>query len=190
MKQLDIALALVSGLTVAWLFNDIFSARYLYIIFPILSVFCLWLAYIAGKNHLFVFQAAKFFLIGAFATVVDLIFFEISVWVFSSFFIGISLLIPKAISFIVATLTKFWGNKHWAFEQHDNASVKKEFLYFIMMTLIGLIIDIGFFYYLVQILEPQFAIRPDLWIKLSVVISALASAVWSFGSYKFIVFKK
>lgn len=193
MKKIDVIFAAVSGLVVAWIATVFFSnpaVLILYVVFPVVSVFCLWIACLIGKKFVFVFQAAKFFLVGAFATVVDLAFFEAFVWIFSFLPFAITLLLPKIISFIVATILKFGGNKYWAFSHNDNLEIKKEFIYFFLTTSAGLLIDVGFFYYLTRILGPQFAILPDLWVKLSVVLSAFASAIWSFCSYKFFVFKK
>ena len=199
MKIVDVIFSLVCGWLVGWLAYGFLKDYgldigiwkwFLPTTLAVFSLFCLWLADFIGRKFLFVFQAAKFVLIGIFATIIDLLFFELFVLIFSVAPFTISLLLPKTISFLIATFTKFWGNKYWAFKKHEKEDIKKEFVQFFAVTLLALLIDVSFFFYLTKISGPQFAISADLWIRLSVIMSALVSAIWSFCGYKFIVFKK
>lgn len=203
MKVIDVIFALICGRVMAWLAYDFlkdygidvgFWRWLLAILLPIVSVICLWIAYIIGKKMPFVFQVAKFVLIGALATVVDLKLFELSVWLFSlaSFAAASSgvLIAAKGSSFFLATCAKYWGNKYWAFEKSEKENWKKEMMNFFIITLVGLILDVGFFFYFSKILGPQFGTPQEVWIKLSVILAAIAAASWNFLGYKFIVFKK
>lgn len=197
MKIYDIILAAICGEAVALLFNDflgegnaeIFVAQELILIisFPILSILCLWFAYFIGRKFLFVFQAAKHLLVGAFIMVVDLNIFE---FLFVVIFSGKGIMSAKIVSFIAATFIKYFGNKHWAFQKSGAENIGREAAGFFAVSLAGLAVDAGIFYYLVKIAGPQFAISPTLWIKLSVIFAALASAMWNFWGCKFLVFKK
>lgn len=160
------------------------------ILLPIISLICLWLAYLIGRKILFVFQAAKFLLVGALATVIDLKIFELLVWGFSLVLSANYLIIPKVISFILSTCAKYWGNKYWAFEHSSKENQGQEIIKFFTVTLIGLLADVGFFFYFVKILGPQFGTPLEVWIKLSVILAAACAAAWNFLGYKFIVFKK
>lgn len=199
MKIIDTIFPLICGWLVGWLAHGFLKDYgidigiwkwFMPLILAVFSLFCLWAAESVGRKFLFIFQASKFFLIGVFATIVDLVFFGAFVWAFSFTPFAISLLFPKTISFLIATFTKFWGNKYWTFKKHEKENMRKEFLQFFAVTLLALVIDVSFFFYLTKISGPQFAIPSNLWIKLSVIISALISAVWSFYGYKFLVFKK
>lgn len=211
MKVIDIIFSLICGKVVGFVVTDItrglgielnlLESLVLWLIFPALALIFLWLAGIIGKKLLFVFQAAKHVLVGAFATVLDLKFFELLVWVLTPFFL-INPLVVKAISFIVSTCIKFWGNKYWAFAKHGSAEraypaqrdekeiIYKEIIQFFGITLVGLTIDVLAFYYMTHILGPQFSISALVWTKLAVIFAALAAAVWNFLGYKFWVFKK
>jgi putative flippase GtrA len=136
-----------------------------------------------------IFQAAKFLLVGAFATVIDLKLFELLIWVFSFFTLPSSIMI-KATSFIIATAIKYWGNKYWAFQKHEKEDIRKEMATFFMITLAGLIIDVSVFYCATKVMGPQLMIPSPVWIKLSVIFAALAAALCNFLGYKFLVFKK
>ena len=199
MKIKDIIFALFCGIIVAWLASDFlkgynieagFYKYLLYLILPIISLVCLWLAYIIGKKLLFVFQAAKYFLVGVFVTIIDLKLFELLIWIFSFLFIAISPIISKAISFLISTYIKYWSNKHWVFEKPEKEKWTQEFFQFIIVTVVGLGIDVSSFFYFTRIMGPQFGTPEDVWIKLSVIFAAIVAAVWNFAGYKFMVFKK
>src|SRR5581483_6028687 len=137
MKLVDAMLALISGAVFGYLVRDFLKGFgvqqgiawffILWIFFPLLSLVCLWVAYLIGKKFPFVFQAAKFLLVGMVATVIDLKVFELAAWIFALFLI-FNTVISKIISFVVATLCKFWGNKHWVFQKHVSSNTKQEVL--------------------------------------------------------------
>jgi putative flippase GtrA len=191
MKKIDLIFAVICGLSVSWLVVDFFDKDgwISFIVLPVFSVIGLWLVELTGRKFLFVHQAAKFFLIGALAAVVDIKIFQLSVWFFS-FFIIISPLISKGVSFFVATVAKYWGNKNWAFEKKGKDGIKKEIVQFFAITLIGMLLDISAFYYFTKIMGPQFSMPDKVWTELSIIFSALVAAIWNFSGYKFFVFKK
>ncbi len=192
MKVVDILFALICGRIVAQIAHD-FLIGYgieigyykwiLYFTLPIISLVCLWLAYLIGKKLLFVFQAAKYILIGVFVTIVDLKLFELLIWI-------INPIASKVISFLISTFIKYWGNKHWTFEKPGKDVIWQEIFQFIIVSVVGLGLDIGSFYYFTKIMGPQFGTPESLWIKLSVIFAALVAATWNFIGYKFLVFKK
>lgn len=199
MKITDIIFALISGRILGFLIGDflrewgidigLYWALLIWLVLPIVSLACLWLAYKIGKKMLFVFQGAKFFLVGAVATVFDLKIFEFLLWLFS-LHIPFSTLIAKSASFIISTFFKYWGNKHWAFQKHEKEEIYKEIIQFFSITLMGLIIDVISFYYFAKIMGPQFNFPDAILVKLSVIFAALIAALWNFLGYKFFVFKK
>ena len=198
MKVIDIIFALICGRVVAWIAVDFLKGYevdigiygwFLPWILPIISLICLWLAFLIGKKLLFVFQAAKFFLTGAFATVVDIKIFQLVTWLLSLMMTA-NPLIPKAISFLIATFAKYWGNKYWVFEKNGKDGIKKEVIQFFIITLVGLALDVGSFYYFIKIIGPQFGMPFKVWQELSIILAALVAALWNFLGYKFLVFKK
>ena len=192
MKVTDIIFALICGGIVAQITHDFLKGYgiqigvykwLLYYTLPIISLFGLWLAYLIGKKLLFVSQAAKYFLVGIFVTVIDLKLFELLVWILNP-------IISKGTSFLISISVKYWGNKHWTFEKPEKENIAQEIFQFVIVTIVGLGIDIGSFFYFIKIIGPQFGAPEDVWIKLSVIFAALITAVWNFLGYKFLVFKK
>lgn len=198
-KIIDVIFALVSGYAVGWVARDFLKgygieisflhSLLLHYVLPVVFLFCLWLSRLIGRKFLFVFQASKHLIIGGFATVIDLKLFEFLAWT-SSVFFPMAPLFSKAVSFLIATLVKYWGNKHWAFEKFEKEKILKEILQFFIVTIIGLILDVGLFYYFIKIMGVQFAMPAQVWVKLSVILAAIAAAFWNFTAYKFLVFKK
>ncbi|OGZ65648.1 MAG: hypothetical protein A3D34_00915 [Candidatus Staskawiczbacteria bacterium RIFCSPHIGHO2_02_FULL_33_16] len=198
MKKVDIIFTIFFGILLGFLISDFLHAGRIYIgpyysfllwiSLALFSLLCLWVSHIIGKKLLFVLQAAKHLLVGGFATIVDLKFFELLLWIFSAFVI-INPVILKGISFLVATLIKYFGNKYWAFQKNGTEKIHKEVGSFFVVTLVGVIIDVGCFYYFVKIMGPQFSINMEVWLKLSVIFAAIIAALWNFLGYKFLVFK-
>ena len=198
MKKIDIVFALVIGEIIAWFFYGIlknlgveirFLSWILAISFPILALFGIWIAWLLGRKFLWIFQAAKFLLIGALATLVDLGVLNLLIWV-SGIAAGFLSSVFKGISFIVATCSKYLGDKFWAFGKMERRGMGKEFSQFFIVTLIGLGINVGAFSLIVNVAGPQFGLTEKLWANVGAIIAAFVSAVWNFLSYKFIVFKK
>jgi len=198
MKRIDIILALVTGEVAAWLFYGILKnlgieIRFLWLILaillPILALIGIWIAFILGKKFLWIFQAAKFFLIGVVATLVDLGVLNLLILV-SGIATGLFFSIFKGISFIVATCSKYFGDKFWALEKMEKAGMGKEFGQFFLVTLVGLVINVGIASLVVNVLGSQFGLTEKLWANVGGIIAAFAAAIWNFLGYKFIVFKK
>lgn len=199
MKVIDVILALIFGRVMGFLVGDFlrewninigfYWALTIWLIFPTVALLFLWMAQVISRKLPFVFQAAKFILVGAAATVVDLKLFEFG-WAFFLPHIESAVIVAKGSSFIIATLLKYWGNKKWAFQKHGKENIHKEIAQFFSVTLVGLVIDLLSFSYFVNILGPQFGIPGAIWVKISVIFAGIAAALWNFSGYKFLVFKK
>jgi putative flippase GtrA len=198
MKKLDIILALITGEGVAWLFvwliqkstlELVFLNWLLPILFPILALCGLWIAYLIGKKYLVIFQLAKFLLIGALFALFDLVilnfligYFEIARGVLYSVFI--------TISFIIANSAKYIADKYWTFKKYEREGTGIEFTGFFIVTLIGGGIHIMIASLIVNSLGPQFEILPVVWANIGKIIAITIASAWNFVGYKFLVFKK
>jgi putative flippase GtrA len=200
MKKIDIILALVTGEAVALLFIYIFRGIVflaglkflnwlLPLIFPILALIGLWICYLLGKKFFWIFQLGKFFLTGSFITAVDVWVLNFLMWV-SGIVMGFWFSVFKGISFLIATAVKYLGSKFWIFEKFEVGITLKEISQFLLVTLIGLGINVGVAVFLVNILGPLFEMTKISWASISGIIAAFCTAIWNFLGYKFIVFKK
>jgi putative flippase GtrA len=161
----------------------------LLVIFPILAALGLWVAFLISKKYVFIFQLAKFLLIGALATIFDLgtlsIFISLSGISSGNYFD-----VFKGISFVVATAAKYFPDKFWVFRKIATSNLKKEFSQFFVVTLISFILNILVAHLIVNTLGPRFGFSPELWANFGGIFAVLVTFVWNFIGYKFIVFKE
>ncbi len=198
MRKIDVIFAVLAGEGVAWLSfallkNYLQGVNFLFlilaVIFPILSLIGLWISEILGKKFLFIHQAAKFFLTGVLATLVDLGIMNFFILI-SGLASGGAFALFKGTSFLLATLAKYFGDKFWAFEKMEKKEMGKEFIQFVIVTLIGMALNVGVASFLVNVVGSQFGLSPTVWANVSAILAAVVVATWNFLGYKFLVFKK
>ncbi|MFH1462325.1 MAG: GtrA family protein [bacterium] len=197
LKRIDIILALITGEITGWFFyyllKDVVKIDYFGVIlavsFPILAVFCLWLSWLLGKKFLWIFQLAKYLLIGVLATIADLGIMNILI-VASGIASGVFFSVFKGISFIIATAAKYFGDKFWAFEKMEKKGMGKEFSQFFIVTFFGLGLNVGTASFIVNVIGPQFGISETLWANVGGIGAGFAVMAWNFIGYKFLVFRK
>lgn len=198
MKKVDLVFSFITGEGVAWLFlwliknsplNLPFLNFLLPISFPILAIFAIFLAEIIGKKFLFVYQLAKFLLIGAFFAIFDLIILNL---LMAYFGISKKQLIKYAIfvafSFTLVTVFKYFANKYWAFEKREKERMEKEFATFFLVTLISGLIQVGVASFFFKILV--FKLPELLAANFGKIFGIIFASAWNFLGYKFFVFKK
>jgi len=203
MDKLDIKLSLLVGVIIAILSFGILKnfglqAKWVYFIWPILLPFlCLagmWVAYQISKKIPFILQAAKFALVGAVNTVVDLGVLNLLI-LFTQITSGIYFTVFKGISFLVAVTNSYFWNKFWAFKKRGEAKAQtpeaksKEFSQFMIVSIVGFLLNLGIAAFVVNIVGPQFGLNAKIWANMGAVAGTLFVMVWNFLGYKFIVFK-
>ena len=199
LKRIDIILALITGEITAWFFyyllKDVAALKIenlgliLAISFPVLALGGTWITWLMGKRFLWIFQLAKYLLIGVLATIADLGILNFLMGT-SGIAIGLWYSVFKGISFVVATCAKYFGDKFWAFEKMEKEGMHKEFGQFFIVTLIGLGINVGVASLVVNVIGPQFGLNETLWANIGGIAAAFGVTAWNFVGYKFIVFKK
>ena len=198
MKKIDLILSIITAEGVAglfiWLIKNSnlslpFLNWFLLIFFPILAVFGIWLAELIGRKFLFVYQLAKFLLVGAFFAVFDLIILNSLMAYF-----GITkeevlkYAIFVTISFTIATIFKYFANKYWTFEKLEKERMEREFGIFFLVTAISGLIQVGvaslLFRFLILFVSPLLAGN------IGKILGITVASAWNFLCYKFLVFKK
>jgi len=184
----------------------------LLIILPVGAVAMIFIAQILSKKIAVLFQVAKCFLAGILNTLLDLgmfnlLFFLIFPFLFPSIFenqshaifqssflivtVGVAFFaLSKTISFSAGAINSYFWNKYWTFKKRETESKAKEFGTLYLVTLIGLVINVGVAILVAEYVGPQFGLSVKIWSNVSIVMAAFVSFVWNFLGYKFIVFKK
>jgi len=200
MKKIDIILALITGegvgLLFVWLIKNSpkINLPVLYwllpVLFPLLALFGIWVAYLIGQKYLFVYQLAKFLLVGACFAIFDLIILNILLEYF-----GISkeetlkYAVFVTASFIIATTAKYIADKYWAFEQRERKEMGKEFVKFFIITLISGVIQVGTASLIFALVSPLLASGVVAG-NVGKIGGIIIASAWNFVGYKFVVFKK
>lgn len=80
-------------------------------------------------------EIAKFGVVGAFNAVLDIALFN---WL--HFSVGIGPLTSKALSVSVAATSSYFMNRHWSFAHRARTGIKREYVLFIILSGVGLVI--------------------------------------------------
>ncbi len=156
---------------------------------PIAAFLALWVAFFIGQKLPFIFQVGKFTAVGIANTTIDFGVFSLlkSVTGVTSGLILPGINVP---GFSVAVVNSYLWNKYWTFGQKETRQIPGEFIQFLVISIIGIMINSALIYIITTIIKPQFGIDPNLWATLAKGIATPVSMGWNFAGYKFIVFKK
>jgi len=159
------------------------------VVFPPIAVFAMFIVSLIGKKFLPILQAAKFFLVGTLNTFVDLAVLNLLMWIFG-IVAGPFYSVFKAFSFLAATTNSYFWNRFWTFEKGKETIQFREYFKFLIITAIGLIINVSVASYAVNVIGPQYGFSEKIWASIGAIIAAFFAFIWNFSASKFIVFKK
>ena len=196
MLKKDLINASVIGLVVAGIFLGIAKNTGLLIphieialfVFPVLSVVGMFVASLLAKKFAVILQASRFLLVGGLNTFIDLGILNLLIFTGGTA-VGIWFSVFKGIAFIVAVLNSYIWNKHWTFDTKTQAQ-GKEFIQFLLVSIVGFIINVSIASFLVNVLGAPDTISENMWANVAAVTATFTGMLWNFMGYKLIVFKK
>lgn len=183
------------GLLAPFIFSNLgaalpFSSWWFAFILSILSVIGITVGYYLGKFvRPFLYQMSKFGLVGVGNTVIDTGLFSLFIFL-SGITSGIFISLFRTLSVFAAIVNSYVWNKYWSFEKKDSQEVPKEFIHFVLISIVGMVINVSLTSFLVNVLGPQGGISPTAWATLAGIIPVPLVLVWNFVGYKLFVFKK
>lgn len=141
-------------------------------------------------------QFGKFFLVGTMNTLIDLVIINIET-ILSGVKQGPGYAVQKGASFLVAVTFSYFLNKNWTFEDSSKEEQAKKFSQFLIVSIVGMIINVTVATLAVTYLKPivnntlQLAFLTDqLWVSIGALCGTAIGLIWNFIGYKFLVFKK
>ena len=155
---------------------------------PLAALVGIAIAKIIGRYFKVIFQLAKFTLTGVFNASIDFGILNI-LMVFSGITAGVGYVIFKSVSFIIANLNSYFWNRMWTFEEKGGGE-GREYLKFLIVSIIGLLINVGAASFIVNFTNPSFNLNDNQWANIGAAVGSLAGLLWNFLGYKLIVFKK
>ncbi|MEK7151088.1 MAG: GtrA family protein [Patescibacteria group bacterium] len=160
----------------------------LVVVVPIIFVFGLYLGRWLSKFASFFSSFAKFVMVGFFNAGIDLGIFNLLMFL-TGIERGISVSSFKAAAFLAALINSYYWNKHWAFKASETKEGTREFSKFAMVSVGGLVANVGATTLIILIFIPQFGFAQLSWNNLAAVVGNIAGLIWNFIGYRFIVFK-
>lgn len=181
-------------------FENILLAILVLIVFANLA---LALSFLIGSRLPVFLQFAKFVAVGTLNTLLDLGVLNVLIFL-TGIAVGFWYSLFKGISFILAVINSYFWNKYWTFtptrtnagypqtksESPRQSALLKEFSQFLIVSLIGLGINIGTASLVVNVVGPAANISPERWANIGALAATAVSLIWNFIGYKFFVFKK
>ena len=197
MRKSDILAVLILGEIVAvflifvlknlgYFFNYLWL---LLIVLPILALIILFVLYVAAKKIPVAFQFGKFVSVGLANTAVDFGVLNFLIFL-TGITLGIYYAIFKGISFIAASIHSYLWNKFWTFQKKEAGQAGKEIVQFFVVSLIGLVINVGVASLIVNSIGPHWGVSLKIWANVGAAVGSITGLAWNFLGYKFIVFKK
>ena len=81
-------------------------------------------------------QIFKFGIVGGIATVIDFA----CIYVLKEF-LNLPVILSNTLSFCIATIYNYWASIHWVFNVNKEKNPKKNFILFILFSVIGLLLN-------------------------------------------------
>lgn len=170
-----------------WLFVVV-----LFFVVPVLWVIGLFLGKFLSKWLSFIYQFAKFVIVGFLNTAIDfgvLNILSMMTGLTSGFLVG-GVNIP---GFTLAAINSYFWQKFWVFKKKEVQGEKtnySDFITFVAVVLVGVFINGGIVVLLTTYIHPFGGLSPERWLNVAKIIATAVSLIWSFLGFKFLVFKK
>ena len=116
-------------------------------------------------------QFMKFGVVGVIAFVIDYGFMILLTEVF-----GVPYLISTTVSFIISVVFNYFASMRFVFKRKDDMSCRREFIIFVILSVIGLVINDVFMWLMVDFLFIDY--------RISKIVVTFIVAVWNFVTRK------
>jgi putative flippase GtrA len=199
----DIILSLICGELTSWFLIFVIKNPYveefrglakiesliwvLPILFPIIFAAGVLIGQAISKSIRVISQVVKFLEVGILNTFIDIGILNLLVWL-SGITVGFGLTPLNTVSFLCAATNSYYWNKLWTFKR-GGQTVGKEFAQFLLISIIGWLINTGILVLGTTFLAPMTSLSAGAWMNIMKLIATLVAMVWNFIGYKFIVFK-
>jgi len=142
-----------------------------------------------ASRKLAAFQFGKFIAVGQSNAAIDIGVLNLLILI-TDIDSGYSYSVFKATSFMFAVINSFFWNKFWSFQSKEKDRMGKQFVRFVTVALVGLLINVCVAHYVVNIIGPQWGLSSRIWANIGVLSSAVFSVFFDFFGFKVLVFKK
>lgn len=135
------------------------------------SIFNILHIKLSSRYEKLLVQIFKFGIVGVVATIIDFIF----LYVFREF-CCFSIIVANTLAFIISVIYNYWASLTFVFEVDDNKDKKRQFIIFIIFSVIGLLINNLLVYIIAEVL--------NIYYMLAKVVATLVVMVFNFITRK------
>ncbi len=182
------SLPILNNINFPFLQVNFLTAILLMVFFLVFANFALWIASLIGKVVPSAFQFAKFGAAGAFNSFFDWGTLNLLI-ALTGIATGLGFSAFKGTSFIAASVSSYFWNKHWTFKSSEETNTK-EVGKFATVTIIGFLLNIVSASLIVFAFSSKDLMSPERLANLAAFSATIIALLWNFFGYKFIVFKK
>ena len=120
------------------------------------------------------YQIIRFVAVGAVAFIIDYSILYILTDIFSIYY-----LISEALAFTISTIFNYIFSMIWVFKGRKNISKKNELIMFVLLSIIGLVINQVIMFILVEIIR--------FYYRFAKIVATLIVMVWNFITRKYLL---
>ena len=169
--------SLISYKWVALFFFPIVGTTYIYVISQI------------SEKRFVISQFGKFCYVGFSNLLIDFGILNLFIY-YSGLDSGIYYSVFKGTSFLFAVVNSYIWNKYWTFDNGNEGKILKQFMKFLTVLGIGMIINVTIASLIVNKIDPPDSISTKLWANVGAIVSLFFTFSWNFLGMKFLVFNK
>jgi putative flippase GtrA len=197
MRKKDIVISVVLGVLTAFFWIIVVSHLLkghgallagLFILFPVIFVFGLYVGKWLSRWKPFFEPFSKFVMIGFLNSGIDFAIFNLLIYLTGKAS-GPDIVLFKSISFIIALINSYAWNKYWVFETRQASEQTREFFSYVVVTVIGFVINVGIVALIANTIEPPLGLSQIGWDNIAAAIATIANLLSNYLGYHFIVFK-
>jgi putative flippase GtrA len=133
-------------------------------------------------------QFFRFGVVGVVNTIVDLAVLNLLIVATDTGRSGAMFAFFKTVAFVCAVANSYLMNRSWTFSRVKTKSQVLESSQFLVVNLLGLLVNVGTSWYAATYTHPMAGINPKWWPSLAALVGTAFSLGFNFVGYKFWVF--
>jgi putative flippase GtrA len=163
-------------------------------IIPIFWMTGIWLGNFLSRWISIMAQFSRYVASGFLSFPIDFGIFNLLI-MFTGIASGQWLALFKGTSYIFANVNAYLWNKYWVFRLYapnEGVSLRSmlhEYGRFLIVSLVGFVINVSITSFIVDIIGPKFGFGDKAWANIAAVAAVAIAIIWNFTGYKLFVFR-
>jgi putative flippase GtrA len=159
------------------------------VVVAVLFAIALLVASLVANRVPSLFEFSKFAVVGVLNSGVDFGILNLLMLI-TGVSSGRGFLAFKSISVTLGVLNSYLWNKYWTFNTSNSADARREFMAFMVVTLIAVGVNVAGADVIVNVIGAPVGVSAKLWANVGAISGAGLTLFTNFFGYKFFVFKK